>query len=167
MTKVWKKYPHNNYYLVSSTGEIKGIHNTKKNGYLRPGVKDKDGYLRFQLKQKGEIKLVAIHRMVAETFLPKIKGKNQVNHKNGKKDDNRVLNLEWCSLTENRRHAFRTGLQKPIKGEKHKLSKLSNAQVKQIRLTYRLGGITQTELAKQYAVVPQHIAKIVHNQTRV
>jgi len=52
------------------------------------------------------------HRLVAETFICKQVGKEQVNHKNGVKSDNRVENLEWCNASENQTHAIKNGLVK-------------------------------------------------------
>lgn len=78
------------------------------------------GYLHNQLryydnsKTKYCSKSVLIHRLVAQAFIgPPPKGKPQVNHKNGIKDDNYYKNLEWCDNSENQEHARETGLRKP------------------------------------------------------
>jgi hypothetical protein len=60
--------------------------------------------------KKGKRREITIHRLVAETFLPKIAGKTCVNHIDGVKTNNRIDNLEWCTRKENNLHAYRTGL---------------------------------------------------------
>lgn len=65
---------------------------------------DKDGYLRVTLYDGKVKKCKYVHRLVAETFIPNPNNYEQVNHKNGIKDDNRVENLEWCSQSYNIRH---------------------------------------------------------------
>lgn len=82
------------------------------------GYKTKKGYLRVELEGKG----FCVHRLVALAFLPQIKGKTQVNHIDGRKDNNKVDNLEWCNNSENQKHAYKIGLHRisPNAGRKKK-----------------------------------------------
>ena len=47
-----------------------------------------------------------VHRLVATVFIPKVEGKPYVNHIDGVKNNNHVLNLEWCNASENRLHGI-------------------------------------------------------------
>lgn len=92
----------------------------------RAGCLDKSkGYRRVRYNEKGYLE----HRVIAELFLPKVEGKDYVNHKNGIKDDNRIENLEWCTQQENCIHAFETGLSIPRSLEDNPNSKLTKEQV--------------------------------------
>ena len=55
-------------------------------------------------------KKVGVHQIMAEVFLPKIPGKDIVNHIDGDKQNNNITNLEWCTQQENIIHAWNTGL---------------------------------------------------------
>lgn len=59
-----------------------------------------------------------VHRLIAATFLPGYTKNTVVNHKNGVKTDNILLNLEWVTYKENSEHAVRTGLIQTPKGRK-------------------------------------------------
>jgi predicted peroxiredoxin len=48
-----------------------------------------------------------------------------VHHINGKKQDNRLENLEWNTWGENQKHALDNGLKIPKKGESHPMVKLN------------------------------------------
>lgn len=80
----------------------------------------KTGYERVCCRQTSTNKRkdLYIHRLVATYFLPKIPGKNVVNHKDNNKSNNNIDNLEWCTQKENIEYCSKQGRMKrnPING---------------------------------------------------
>lgn len=88
-------------YSIDKTGTVRNI-NT---GRVKKQSLDKGGYKRVVLyDEKNKRHNVLVHRLVALQFLPVMVGKNYINHKNGDKLDNRIENLEWCTIRENNLH---------------------------------------------------------------
>lgn len=118
MKELWK--PINGYedrYHISNLGRVKSIKRISEQDHLLPERILKPGnlrgYHRVLLLKNGHRKNVQVHRLVAKAFIPNPENKPQVNHINGVKNDNRVDNLEWVTASENKQHAFDTGLEKP------------------------------------------------------
>ena len=102
---------------------MSNVYNKQKG--QRAGCVNNRGYRVLTFKKKFYLE----HRIIAEMFLPKIEGKDQINHINGIKDDNRLENSEWCTGRENCLHSVRTGLATVRSLEDNPNSKLTESQV--------------------------------------
>ena len=90
-----------------------------------------------------------------------------MNHIDGNKKNNCVENLEWVTASENKIHAFKTGLQHAVRGSKNVLSKLNDEQVKFIRENYKKCDkiFGREALAKKFNVNVHTILRVVHYET--
>lgn len=162
---VWKDIPTlQGRYQVSDTGLVRSLPRNTTRGKLLKQATVLDyrvfGY-NYAFKKN---KLMKVHRAVASAFIPNPDNLPQVNHKNGIKSDNRVENLEWCTASDNIKHAFKTDL-KSLKGEKHNQNILTDSKVIEIRGKYTRGRGSKPgnihELCKEYGVARSTIANIV------
>ena len=60
-----------------------------------------NGYARVMFRVDGKQFTRKLHRVIAQAFIENIDGKEQIDHINEDKLDNRVENLRWCSHEEN------------------------------------------------------------------
>lgn len=142
-------------YQVSTFARIKSFKNGKVR-ILKPTISG--DYIRIELCKDGVQKQFSVHRLVAEAFIPNPEGKPEVNHKDGKKFNCVVENLEWSTRSENIKHAFDTGLEEPNRGENNWQASLTNEQAEYIR--ENPDGLTGVELAKKLNVTATVISEI-------
>lgn len=129
MTEIWNDIPgYEGRYQVSNLGRVKSLPRQ------RPGRKNKHGQV-TSCSLPGCIRSVAlryvggypcvtlgrkslhVHRLVALAFHPNPDNKPCVNHKDGNKENNHSDNLEWCTKSENGKHAYQVlGIKHPHKG---------------------------------------------------
>lgn len=112
MSEIWKFIEGFEDYQVSNLGNVRSCKKGKIK-MIKPtlrfpqvNVQTPEKYLGVTLSQNGNRKCFSVHQLVAKAFIPNPKNLPQVNHKNGIKDDNRVENLERCTIQENVLHRF-------------------------------------------------------------
>lgn len=103
------------------------------------------------------------HRLVWRHFNGPIQQGLTINHKNGKKDDNRPENLELATYSEQQIHATRilkVGHACNQNGEKNSMAKLTEAMVREIRRRRRAGE-NLIPIAKDFGIAMQTVSRIV------
>ena len=88
-------------YEINELGEI---YSYKTNKILSGSIFN-TGYRMVRLTINGQKKSYAVHRLVAEAFIPNPENLPVVNHKDGNKTNNNLENLEICSKSENALHS--------------------------------------------------------------
>ncbi len=106
-----------------------------------------------------------IHRLVSKLYIDNPENKPQVNHIDGNKLNNNVVNLEWVTNQENRNHAMLNGLH--IKGENMYNSKFTEEDINWIRTNYVFGDskFGCSGLANKFNTNQSRIWKIVNRKT--
>lgn len=116
-------------------------------------------------KLDGKKRTFRVHRLVMMAFNPvENMDELEVNHLDGNKKNNKLENLEWCTASENQKHAFKTGLQKTRKGESSNFAKLTEEDVKQV-FELRKQGLLQREIAEIVGCTPSNISAILRGKS--
>lgn len=104
-------------YQVSNLGNVKSLPKGDGNGNRERLLKQEvttqkqAHYNRVSLCKNGKVTRYAVHRLVAQLFIPNPEGKPQVNHIDCNGMNNVVSNLEWVTGKENMRHSANLGRQ--------------------------------------------------------
>ena len=156
MKEVWKPiFGYEGIYEVSNCGNVRSIDRIDFAGRRLKGkvfsTSANKNYITCVLTKYGKHRTFRIHQLVAEAFIPNPEGKPCINHKDGNKQNNCVENLEWCTLSENMKHAYKVGLATPIR-------KLSDAEI--VEILECKNKVCCKEVAKKYGVTFQWIYKI-------
>jgi len=113
MEEIWKDIEGwASLYQISNLGRVRSLDryvplSSGGQKYCKGQIlvlrRDKDGYCIVHLRDAstGRNKMLKVHRLVANAFIPFVRGKNLIDHINGIRDDNRVDNLRWCTCKEN------------------------------------------------------------------
>jgi len=146
--EIWRDVFDYEGYKVSNLGNVKSPKGILLKTHLRRN------YLSVALCKKSKHKHFSVHRLVATTFISNPLNKDTVNHIDCNKMNNNVLNLEWATTTENRRHAVRAG--------KHfEIDKLITKERMDIVYDMRRQGYKQHEIAKELNVTQSVISRVI------
>ena len=94
-------------YQVSNKGRVKSL-NYKRQGsesILKPHAAT-CGYLTVNLRVSGKTKILYVHRLVAEAFIPNPNGHKVVHHIDENTHNNKISNLIW--MDEGEHHSMHT-----------------------------------------------------------
>lgn len=98
--EIWKRLKeYSEDYEVSSKGRIKSI-KYGRDRILKTHITTR-GYEEVCLRVSGKSKHLAVHRLVAKTFLPNLENFPEINHKDENRLNNTIENLEWCTRKYN------------------------------------------------------------------
>lgn len=104
MEEIWKPIQYDGYE-ISNFGMVKSYKYDKINGKIMKPYRTTKGYLQIDLQLDGRKRQnrvhLAVHRLVAQAFIPNPDNLPEVNHKDEDKTNNHVDNLEWCTTEYN------------------------------------------------------------------
>lgn len=167
ISEIFLQHPTYPQLEVSDLGSIRSSV-TKKPRYL---LENAQGYLVVQVREGGKRKTLKVHRLVAETFLPKPDehltekcstehwGEVIVKHLDNDKLNNTVSNLAWSDLKGNTRQAWDDGLITAKLGEDNGRATLTETQVHALCLDFE-AGMQPKEAAVKHKVSRQQASKI-------
>jgi len=112
--EIWKDIKgYEGLYQVSNLGRVKSLERKVPFRNTFKTIKERvlkycyDGnhYAYISLIKNGEKKNKTVHRLVAEAFIPNPNNLPQVNHIDENKENNKLINLEWCDSLHNLLHS--------------------------------------------------------------
>ncbi len=131
--EIWKAIQeYEGLYEVSNLGNIKSCRYNK----IMSKCMNK-WYDKVILHKNKVVRTFPTHRIVAQAFISNPENKPVINHKNWIRNDNRIDNLEWCTVSENKLHSIYVlwykNSEKQIEGAKNRWlwNKIRSKKVKQ------------------------------------
>jgi hypothetical protein len=115
------------------------------------------GYLQVALRKNKKSHYRKVHRLVLESFCGFRPPGMECRHLDGNRLNNRIGNLQWGTKAENDGDREKHG--RLPKGESHKRSKLTTADVREI-IAKRKSGMKLVAIAAKYSVNHRQVSHI-------
>lgn len=168
MQEQWRSIDGYPDYEVSDQGRVRRVtaRTCAKAGAILSTKGLRAGYPSVDLCRPGEGKRTFhLHRLVAAAFLGRCAEGMQVNHINGDREDARLVNLEYVTVTENHLHAYRTGLA-DASHERNGQAKLTTEIAERIRTIARQPDRpSYAAIAREFGVTEGAVRAVVHGKT--
>lgn len=164
MEEIWKDVPgYEDRYQVSNLCRVRSKDRYVRKNFLRKGKLLKpslntQGYLWFSTWKGQHLR---VHRAVALAFIPNPNNYPFVNHKDGNKLNNSIINLEWCTVQMNSQHAYDLGLHVKLCSDSAKLKKHEILEIKKLLTTAMLN----KDIAAKYKISTRTVLDIRKGKT--
>ena len=156
----WRVIPSFPDYVVSNYGSIIRIAGTHAvTGKPRKTKRNNRGYLMISLYFRGQDHTRLVHRLIMEAFVGPCPDGYNVDHINNRKEDNRLKNLRYVPCSTNK--------PKARYGEENCIMRISDKEVAEMRLMYRTGMFSQSELADRFQCSQASVSRICTGNGRV
>lgn len=167
-TEIWKKWQPFPFIEGSTFGRLRTLDRYVADGkggkrFVEGRIlkqhHNRNGYLQVVFNPDGHQINRNVHRIIAECFLPNPNNLPQVNHKNCVRDDNRLTNLEWCSVSYNSyyREAYGTPAKEWMNRPLYAIS-LKTLEV--------LKFPSRKEAGRKLGIFPSSIGPVVYGKTK-
>lgn len=158
----WVAIPGLPGYEVSDFGDVRSWrsprHGQRLKAPKRISTRQRKGYVRCMLRDKGWNRGFSVHRLVLLAFVGPPPSACETSHENGDSLDNRLLNLRWRTKRENEERKTVHGTS--ATGSRGMRRKLTAAAVIRIR-AQRLAGQSFASIGREHGVRPQTIQAII------
>lgn len=112
-----RKIEFGDHYYISSDGKVFSRYRGKTI-QLKPILAGHQGYSKVRLYERGKWKEFYVHRLVATAFIPNPDNLPFVNHIDENPANNKVENLEWCTVSYNNNYG-NAPIKRSISMKKH------------------------------------------------
>ena len=130
-----------------------------RNGMQLKTHVNRHGYEILPYRDDKKFRTTTVHRLVAKAFLENPEDKPCVNHIDGNKQNNNLVNLEWVTYSENTIHALENNLKIIQLGEEVHNSTISNKTAHEI-CQMMVDGFRNKEIANKLGVSREVVTNI-------
>lgn len=155
---MYVQLPTNRDYLINDNGEVVSLKYGKWRK-LKTRI-DRLGYIRVGLTNQNKQRSWLVHRLVMLAFVGASDA--EINHINGDKTDNTLVNLEYSNRSDNIKHAYYNKLLTARNGERAS-NKLKEGDVQQIRQMLKQG-YTMKWIGNKFKITAAAVWSIKHGK---